>query len=268
MSAAANPTAASPAQSAPAQVRPPEYEFHPLANIFPEGTAYTALVEDIKKNGLREKIKLYDGKILDGRNRYRACKESYRHQPEFEELPHGTNPLAFVISANLHRRHLNETQRGIVAAKIANMRRGGKEANSSIDGIANISQADAAKLLNVSPKTVERASKLVGSGIPELVTKAEQGKVKVSAAVNFVEKPEQERQKLLADKAGDIVKAVNAATGTNVSEAYHRAQTALIGKLVLMNADTAEASAQKTIEELVKTVKTKNGGKHNLKLVA
>jgi hypothetical protein len=186
-----------------------EPEFHPLANIFPllEGEAYAALVEDIKKNGLREKIKLHEGRILDGRNRSRACKESWV-TPRYEDLPPGTDPLAYVVSANLHRRHLNETQRGIVAAKLANMRRGGRDANPSIGGIANISQEQAAKLLNVSTKTVERASKLVGGGVPELVTKAEQGEVKVSAALNFVEKPEQERQKLLTDKGGDIVKAV------------------------------------------------------------
>ena len=99
-------------------------------------------------------------------------------EPSFQKFPEDRDALADVISANLHRRHLNETQRGIVASKIANMRRGGKEANPSKDGNANVSQANAAKLLNVSTKTVERASKLVNSGIPELVTHAEQGMVK------------------------------------------------------------------------------------------
>jgi hypothetical protein len=253
----------------------PEYECHPLANLFPllEGAEYQALIEDIKKNGLREKIKLHEGKILDGRNRSRACKEAWV-KPEYDALPPGTDPLAFVISANLHRRHLNETQRGIVAAKIANMRRGGKEANPSIGGIANISQEDAAKLLNVSTKTVERASKLVGAGVPELVTKAEQGKVKVSAAIKFLEKPEPERQKLLDNNAGNIVKAVKKSSGavstasTNNSDSYDKVQKALIEKLEKMGPEQAEAAAQKTIEELARTVRTKKGGKHSLKLAA
>jgi hypothetical protein len=244
---------------------PTEPEFHPLANIFPllDGEAFKALVEDIKKNGQREKIKLHEGKILDGRNRYRACKEGYR-KPEYEELPPNTDPLAYVISANLHRRHLNETQRGIVAAKIANMRRGGKEANPSKDGIAPTSQADAAKLLNVSPKTVERASKLVGADMPALLTNAEQGKVKVSAAVAFLEKPEQERQKLLADNAGDIVKAINSrapeADSAKASDAYDKVADKLVEKLKALAVEEADAAATKTAKALKDTVATMRAG--------
>ena len=50
--------------------------FHPLADIFPllEGDAFDELVADIKANGLREKMDLYEGKIIDGRNRHRALQ--------------------------------------------------------------------------------------------------------------------------------------------------------------------------------------------------
>jgi ParB-like chromosome segregation protein Spo0J len=95
-------------------------EFHPLANIFPllEGEEFDALVADVKANGLCEKIFLYDGMILDGRNRYRACIEA-GIEPDCYELPDGDESeiLAFVVSKNIHRRHLTaEQKRNLIAA--------------------------------------------------------------------------------------------------------------------------------------------------------
>lgn len=86
-------------------------DFHPLASMFPlmEGDDYTALVEDIAQHGQREAIWLYDGMILDGRNRYRACVE-LGLVPDTQTYT-GDDPRAFVVSLNLHRRHLTREQR-------------------------------------------------------------------------------------------------------------------------------------------------------------
>src|SRR5262245_29218327 len=108
-----------------------EYEFHEAAAIFPplEGDAFKQLKKDIKAcGGLLQPIKLYQGKIVDGRNRYQACKE-LGIEPETEELDdpqgeEGIDLLAYVVSANLHRRHLDETQRAMVAARIATTKLG------------------------------------------------------------------------------------------------------------------------------------------------
>jgi len=53
------------------------YSFHPLAEVFPllEGHEFQALIDDIAAHGVREAVWLYDGQILDGRNRYRACEQ-------------------------------------------------------------------------------------------------------------------------------------------------------------------------------------------------
>jgi hypothetical protein len=89
-------------------------EPHPLANRFPliEGDEFDNLVEDIRLNGLREPIVLYDGKILDGRNRYRACIEAKRPpKTRLFDLAAEGSPEAFVISVNLKRRHLSSKQK-------------------------------------------------------------------------------------------------------------------------------------------------------------
>jgi hypothetical protein len=83
-------------------------EFHPLAEVFPlmEGSEFDAFVADIKANGLREPILLYDGKILDGRNRARACAEAgiaARVSEHHAGCAHIGDPAAYVISVNIHR---------------------------------------------------------------------------------------------------------------------------------------------------------------------
>ncbi len=88
---------------------------HPL-NFFPEMSdrEFESLVEDIRVNDLTEPITLYEGKILDGRSRYKACLETWR-KPKFQELPEGISPIAYVISNNCHRRHLTVSQRAVLA---------------------------------------------------------------------------------------------------------------------------------------------------------
>jgi ParB-like chromosome segregation protein Spo0J len=95
-----------------------ELRFHTLANVFPlmEGEEFDALVADIKANGLREPITIFEGKILDGRNRYRACLKAgieVKTEP-FEGTE--ADARAFVISKNIHRRHLTaERKRALIA---------------------------------------------------------------------------------------------------------------------------------------------------------
>jgi len=135
--------------------------FHLLAKIFPlmEGEAFADLVEDISAHGLHEPIVLYEGKILDGRNRYLASKAA-EVAPRFETYT-GSDPLGFVISKNLHRRHLTESQRAMVAANLATMRQG---ARTDLSPIGEMSQSQAAELLNVGKRSVERAKIVLSEG--------------------------------------------------------------------------------------------------------
>lgn len=92
------------------------YLFHELSSYLPllEGEEFDALVEDIKEFGQIEPATIYDGKILDGRNRYRACKILKRELITKEWKPSkttGSTPLQYVISENIMRRHLNEAQK-------------------------------------------------------------------------------------------------------------------------------------------------------------
>jgi hypothetical protein len=100
--------------------------FHPLADIFPlmEGEEFDALVADIRDNGLRESIVTFEGKILDGRNRYRACLEAgiepHHHPLVIASKIENDEPaaLAYVISRNIHRRHLTAKQKRELITKL------------------------------------------------------------------------------------------------------------------------------------------------------
>ena len=102
-----------------------EYEFHPIASVLPMlGTAeLNALAADIQGNGLRHSIILLDGKILDGRNRYKAC-QLVGVAPSFRDFNGDGDPIAFIISENLCRRHLTASQKALAVAKIADLPRG------------------------------------------------------------------------------------------------------------------------------------------------
>ncbi len=96
-------------QSRP-DARPVDLEAHSLANLVPTMSAddYKALVGDIRSRGLMHPVVLYEGKILDGRHRYRACIEVGRGI-DFAEYT-GKDPIGYVLSENLNRRHMTPGQ--------------------------------------------------------------------------------------------------------------------------------------------------------------
>src|SRR5215813_1397283 len=161
---------------------PKKYDFHPLADLFPmledKSAAFEALVEDIRERRQQEPVWLYEGKILDGRNRYLACQRLGREIQVKDYV--GDDPIGFVLSANLHRRHLDESQRAMVAAKLTSLEVG---ANQHTKG-QGTSIDVASKLLNVGRASIDRARKVLAIGDPKLVAAVEQGQVSVSAAAN------------------------------------------------------------------------------------
>jgi ParB-like chromosome segregation protein Spo0J len=186
-----------------ATATPEHLEFHPLAVIFPliSGSDFSRLAADIKANGVQEPIVLLNGKILDGRNRYRAALEAGVHCPTRNYT--GTGPLAYVISLNLHRRHLNASQRAMVAAKLATMEQGARTDLASIEAM---SQPIAAEMLNVGRSAVQRATIVLDSGAPELVKAVEQGGVSVSAAADIAKLPENEQREIVAGGKQEVIR--------------------------------------------------------------
>jgi N6-adenosine-specific RNA methylase IME4/ParB-like chromosome segregation protein Spo0J len=180
-------------------------EFHPLSMLFPliEGEAFDEIVADIKAHGLHEPIVRYEGRILDGRNRYNACIAA-GIEPEFVDYT-GADPVAYVVSLNLKRRHLNESQRAMVAAKLATLKRGDNQHSP----VGETSQARAAELLNVGKRSVERAADVRDHGAPELQHAVERGDVSVSAAADVATMPQADQREIVARGEREILRAAS-----------------------------------------------------------
>lgn len=111
------------------------------------------------------------------------------------------------MSLNLHRRHLDESQRSMVAAKIANMRQGARTDLEPSANLPEVSQAEAADLLNVSERSTRSAKKVLDEGSLILVSKVESGEVAVSTAADLVDLGKEEQEDVLKGGEAAVLKA-------------------------------------------------------------
>jgi ParB-like chromosome segregation protein Spo0J len=192
-----------------------DYKEHSLAALFPlmEGSAFDELVADIRENGQRAPATLCDGKLLDGRNRVRAC-EIIGIEPKYRSL-NGEDPLAYVLSVNFHRRHLNESQRALIAAKAADMSKGRPKLNAPRGAFKppllkpsqqkqGVSQSEAATFAGVSRRSVQRASEVLRDAPPKEIAKIASGKKTVTEVARETKK-KAETKKPHLDKTGYVI---------------------------------------------------------------
>ena len=178
-----------------------EMKFHPVCELFPAmlEKEFAALVADIAQNGLREPIHVMGQAIIDGRHRYRACQAT-GVEPRFVEVADNADLYALVISLNLHRRHLSESQRAMVAARLANLPHG---TNQHAQNCAP-TQEVAADLLNVSRRTVQHARAVIENGTPELTAAVDSSAIAVSTAADLSRLPAEVQREVLSRTPEEI----------------------------------------------------------------
>lgn len=166
------------------------YELHPLCTFFPrmEGKEYESLKEDLKANGQAHPIILHQGMILDGGNRYRALIE-IGAEPSFIDYE-GDDPTGFVLSCNLHRRHLAPGQSAAIVAAAqdwgkAQTRGGDRKTDQSATLHFDLAE-DRAETSGASLRTQKMADKLVKEAPPELVKEVTTGKKSLPKALREI----------------------------------------------------------------------------------
>ena len=158
------------------------YPVHPAAELFPmmNAAALQELADDIREHGQREPVILFDGAVLDGRNRLRAC-EMAGVEPRFVTRDDVGDPIDFVLSLNKHRRHLEPQQlatlgvrvRAAYAAAAEERARVGREAGREARWSSNGPLLDhPAPTQDNDARSLVQAAKQVGAGINATATMA------------------------------------------------------------------------------------------------
>lgn len=191
-------------------------EVHPVAALFPlmGEEEFASLKADIAANGQREPVWLHQGRLIDGRNRYRACTE-LGLEPKTATWDGNGSLVAFVVSLNLHRRHLSAGQRAMVAAEMLPLleaeakerqRASGGDRKSKNTRPSRSVQAilpepiapaeprpqardEAARAVNVAPRYVQDAKK-VAEQAPDLAAKVKAGELTLPQARTEVKRRE------------------------------------------------------------------------------
>jgi hypothetical protein len=99
---------------------------HPASDLFPmmAPDRLSELTADIKQNGLVNPIVIHDGQIVDGRNRYVACRRAGVDPKTINWKEKYTGPMSlyeWIWSENGQRRHLTTDQIVMIQVKLKKM---------------------------------------------------------------------------------------------------------------------------------------------------
>lgn len=195
--------------------------FHDVANIFPMmgEEEFASLVADIRAHGQREPVWTHQGKIIDGRNRYRACQQ-LGIEPVYREWDGSGSLVAFVVSLNLQRRHLTSSQKAMVALEIekhlaeeASEKERARKSTFQIfeKSPESIHAAEqAASAVGTNRQYVVDAKKIVEQA-PELKEHVASGALTIPEAKTLARLPEQQRTQAIQMMSVGSVKTAKAA---------------------------------------------------------
>jgi len=190
-----------------------KFDLHSAATLLPKmlPEEYESLKRDIEQNGQNEPIVLSGGKLLDGRHRAQACNE-LGIKPDFRELEESCDPVAYVLSANVKRRHLTPSQKAMVAADMATLQLGANQHSTEGAQECAPSTGMAAELFGVSKRLVVQAKALKRDGAKSLCDAVKDGLVTITTAARLIRlEPTQEgRSRFVAQGPKAIHDHVNA----------------------------------------------------------
>jgi N6-adenosine-specific RNA methylase IME4/ParB-like chromosome segregation protein Spo0J len=179
-----------------------QYDSHPIANLLPamEEKQLAELTESIRRKGLVNDIILLQGMVLDGRGRQQACIRA-GVSPRYTEFAGSRDDArAFVIIQNVHRRHLSDEQRTMIAALMVNTKLGSNQHSRDGD-VEHVPVGRASTMLNVKVRTVNRYLPIARDA-KDVADAVVRGRITFKTAKKIVELPEDEQLQVLSSIGG------------------------------------------------------------------
>lgn len=179
-----------------------DYPIHPACAVWPSMSdlSFEELVASIRERGLIHPIMLCEGKILDGKERHRACVAA-GIEPKYETYS-GADPVGFSLDVNKHRRHLPAYELAFIGEELAKIKRGGNRGNqytgkvlgntlpNKLDTVQEI-----ANQLGIGRQSILSARALRRHAEPNIIEMAKTGKVGIqSAGVYATQTPRKEQR--------------------------------------------------------------------------
>jgi len=177
---------------------------HPFADTYPMMSAaeLDALTEDIKTNGQAQPIIMFQGQVLDGRNRLAACQRA-GVEPSCKDFDGDEEAAkALVRSLNDHRREMSPGKWALVAARqliLEGPRKPGPRCAINNSTSVGRGSLDVSRHFRVGKVQVEQAKALL-SEAPDLVQQIDAEVISLAAAYGEL----QERRTEAVKKAKDM----------------------------------------------------------------
>lgn len=223
-----------------------EYKLHRLATIFPELSSdeFKDMKASIQKIGLLEPITLWRKQIIDGRHRYLACREINYNLTEhdFYNLSYDANPGEYVLAKNNTRRHMDESQRAMAASEVLQ--------------IMPMTVEEVSEVMNVSDRSVKKATYVQKEAVPEIKEAVKQGNVSLDDAERVIRAAEKEvnealdNAKVLAD-AGIISREKLQEASDAMEKQKAVEQKEALKKVQTGQAKTLQSAAKKVEREQI-----------------
>ena len=170
------------------------YQQHPLSAAFPAMAAedFQGLKDSIENIGVQNPITIFEGKVVDGWNRYKAANELGMDCPS-KELDAWIDPVAFVRAQNKDRRHLPLSAWALIEVSLREWKPSHRPDKGELSSPLQASNQEMADAVGVTKRTIQQAKAVQSNATPEVIAAVKSGEIGLPKAAAIAKLPKEEQ---------------------------------------------------------------------------